>query len=365
MSNGSTVDTKTVLIPFSFTYSPIKKLALINIEKDPDQEYIGLEPQVFERSEYGTAYRVIAYRKDGYVDVYDDLNLQEDDDDCFDVTGKGLCERMKVQMKNVTFEKRKECFYLSFQFTDKFGREIVAKIFEHTKKRSRGVDLLAPVGSSSEHPTYLPLFFLYDFDFVRKYQTEVEVSIDGKAHTPDPFPYPIPKDFQWRYYTRFSEDCHLIEFANAKETTLQECHIDTNNIVVQDDLIQYTFDEDKNLTKISLINQKHHFLVQFKQGFPDIRKLTEKNKYKDTFTLNVDARMGFISGEYEVNIVGDEVEIQLIPTGGWITKPNSFFTKMMFKEKSIFCSWPKTYKYTQKIDLSTLQSVSKWERTKG
>lgn len=102
---------------------------MINFEKDPDSKYIALEPQYLSRDKSGQGFRVIAYRKDGYVDVYDDLNLQDDNEGSFNVTGKGLKESKKVAMENLSFNKI------------------------------------------------------------------------------DAFPYPFPKDFQWHYYTRYSQDC--------------------------------------------------------------------------------------------------------------------------------------------------------------
>ncbi|MDQ0257769.1 hypothetical protein J2S74_005231 [Evansella vedderi] len=101
---------QTVVIPFGCTYVPLTKLALINFKKNADDKYIGFEPQYLDDKVIGQGYRVIAYRHDGYVDVYDDRNLNDNKDDSFDVTGKRL-------------------------------------------------NLLAPIGSSTETPSYLPLFF--------------------------------------------------------------------------------------------------------------------------------------------------------------------------------------------------------------
>lgn len=354
----------SVIIPFSFSYVPLKKLALINFEKNPDSKYLALEPQYFDGEGYGKAYRVIAYRHDGYVDVYDDMNLEDSKDDAsFDVVGKGLCERKKVVIDNARFEKVDGRIIISFQFTDKYGREIVTKFSEHTSKKSNGVNLLAPVGSSTQDPSYLALFFLYNFDFVRKYKTKVEVTIDGKSFTPDNFPYPLPKDFQWRYYTRYSEDCQIIEFANAKNCILGEYTLDESN-KVEEDSLEYQFNECGYLKKISLKGSKHPCVVEFDGGFPDVRTVSNLSEYKDKFKVKPSETMGFVSGDYSVKREGNLVKIELIPSGGWSAEPTTLFTKMMFAEKSLFRNWPKTYKYTQTINVTTLESTSQWERIK-
>lgn len=352
------VNRKTVLIPFSFSYIPLKKLALINFEKNPDRIYIGLEPQCFDDKD---AYRVIAYRDDGYVDVYDDVNLEDDKNDRFDVTGKGLCERKKVVIENTCFEKVDGCVSISFQFTDKYGRQIVAKITEQTTKKTNGLNLLAPIGSTTENPSYLPLFFLYNFDFVRKNNTKVEVTIEGKSIILDNFPFPLPKDFQWRYYTRYSDDCQIIEFANTTNGVLQECTPDTNSKVVRGSL-EYQFAEGGTLVKMLLKHSSHPFIVEFTRGFPDVRSLLNLSDFKDRFKISAGDAMGFISGEYSVRREANCVKIELTPSDGWAAVPNSFFTRIMFSKKSVFCSWPKTYRYIQTIDLTTLESTSNWER---
>lgn len=356
-------DNKTAVIPFSFTYIPLTKLALINFEKSPDSNYVGLEPQYIDDEQIGTGYRVIAYRQDGYVDVYDDISLNDDKDDSFDVTGKGLCERVKVEMENTRFEKVDDRVLISFQFKDKYGRKIVTNIEEKSARKTNGLNLLAPIGSSTENPTYLPLFFLYNFDFVRKNKTKIEVTIDGKSMILDDFPYPIPKDFQWRYFTRYSSDCQIIEFANASDGFLEEYTLIDQNKVTNE-FIDYHFDEDGSLLKIFSKNRPHLLVVEFFRGLPDIRSIADHSEFVDKFKISADNNMGFISGDYSVKRNGNIVSIELIPSGGWTAVPDSFFTKMMFGNKSVFCTWTKTYKYTQTIDISTLKSTSKWERIK-
>ncbi|MCT8139127.1 hypothetical protein H1D32_16305 [Anaerobacillus sp. CMMVII] len=351
---------QTVVIPFSFTHIPLKKLALINFKKNADSKYLGLEPQYLDDKVIGKGYRVIAYRNDGYVDVYDDMSLNDNKDDSFDVTGKGLCERVKVEIKNTRFEKVDNRVFISFQFTDKYRRSIDVSIVENSTKKTKGLNLLAPVGSSTKNPSYLPLFFLYNFDFVRKYNTTFQIHIDGNTIKAANFPVPMPKDFQWRSYTRYSDDCQIIEFANETIGVLEEFIPNDNGKVVRDDGLEYDFSECGCLNKIALNQGNHPLTVVFTNGFPDVRSVSEDKVYKDTFEISGEIEMGVVSGDYSVKRDENRVTIELFPNGGWKPKPDSPFTKLLFKEKSIFCSWPKTYKYTQVVDLTTLESSSNW-----
>jgi len=353
-------NSEKVIIPFSLSYIPMRKLGIINFEKRPDSIYTGLEPQYFNGGIHGKGYRVIAYRNDGYVDVYDDMDLNFIKDENFDVAGKGLCERKKVAMKDVIFEKRDTCINISFSFTDKHGRDIVVKVIEGSKKKTNGINLMAPIGSSTKKPSCLPLFFLYDFDFIRKYKTDVELTIDGKEIMQDNFIVPIPKDFQWRYYSRYSSDCHMIEFANAKNEVLKEHHPDSSGLVILGDF-EYEYDNSK-LKKITLQNSSHPLYIEFNLGYPNIQCLDQGTKYVDKFRIVSDDGMGYISGDYFVTRNDDLVRIELTPSRGWTPVPNSMLTKVMFGKKSVFCNWPKSYMYIQNIDIKTLKSNSYWER---
>ncbi len=355
------ITAQTVLIPFGLSCSPMKKLAIINFEKHPDEVYKGLELQCFAGALPGRGYRVIAYRLDGYVDVYDDLKMSEIENETFDVAGKGLNERKRVEMENAALGVGKGGVNISFSFIDRFGRRITARIQECAAKKTRGMNLLAPIGSSTENPSYLPLFFLHDFDFVRKWKTDVELTIDGNKIKQDSFPVPgAAKDFQRRYYSRYTLDCQMVEFARSGKRFIEECTPDASGAVVSGQL-EYRFRKGI-LHKIKLKHPGHSLSVNFGLGFPDIRLIGSGSVYRDTFKIAADDAMGMVSGEYGVKREGDTAKIELIPSGGWRPVPNSFLTNKLLGESSVFCSWPRTYRYTQEIDLLTLESVSRWQR---
>ena len=56
-------------LPIKVKYCPMKKLALIPFENNPDKLYKCLELQYFDSEVSGTGYRIIAYRNDNYLDV--------------------------------------------------------------------------------------------------------------------------------------------------------------------------------------------------------------------------------------------------------------------------------------------------------
>lgn len=353
-----------VLQPFSMKIIPLTKLALINFEKDPDSIYSGLELQWYDSLETGKGFRLIAYRLDEYVDVYDDTTLIPHQGGGFEVCGKGLKHYRHTPFKNPCFELIDGKLKLAFSLNDHKGRKIEVSIEEHNDRPSKPMDLIAPIGVSSENPVCLPVFAMYRFDLVRKKNTSITVMIDGKPRIPDPFPMPFPKDGQMRYFARYGYDCELIDFGTATTNTLPllECVNDqarNNNLVAT-----YTWNSDQHLMKsLSFYHSKHFFALCFEEGFPDLLRMVN-GVISGPFKIQMDQSMGSISGKYTVIKQNDKIDITLVPSDGWVTKGNCLLTKIMFQKKSIFRCWPKTYEYTQHIDLTSFTSTSSWKHLK-
>lgn len=350
------------IIPFKLTCIPMKKLALINFEKDPDEVYKGLELQYLDGQPYGRGWRVIAYRNDSYVDVYDDNALNTVENEGFDVAGKGLKQYIKTNLKDVRFEKDEYGVHICFSFQDILNRNVSVQIHEHSKAHSKAMNLLAPIGSGSENPTSLPLFFLYEFDFVRKHKTEMLIEIDGRTRNADNFPFPVTKELQWRYYTRYSMDCQIVEFAKAGKGNLTPVELD-EDYSYRDGLTTYCFDvneKEMSLKTITLDDKRHQVKMIFDQPLPVKNNIDGEIKAK--FHVITDEVMGTVGGTYEWRQLDGFYSISLTPDEGWTSVPNSFITKMILSSKSIFCTWPKSYRYMQEIDMKCFSSISEWEK---
>jgi len=78
--------------------------------------------------DYGRGLRVIAWRKDGYIDVYQQLDLPKDED--YSVAAKGLGDLIVHPMDGSYFHVSEKGVDVNFAFTDKTGRGIDVKIAE-------------------------------------------------------------------------------------------------------------------------------------------------------------------------------------------------------------------------------------------
>lgn len=278
------------IIPFIVNYSPIKKLAIIPFEKKTDKIYKAFELQYIDGYPYGNGYRIIAYRNNNYVDVYDDLSLKFQNNEKFNVAEKGLNRHIQVPIKRICLEKQDDCECISFNFKDLENREIDFYIKEHTGKKSISMNLLAPIGYGSKNPDFLPLFFMYDFDFIRKNHTQIECNIDGKKIVIDKFL--MSMNMQFRYYIRYSNKCELLEFAKANSLSFTEADLTDNSYI--DKNIEYIFYGSNSLNRIIVHLDDGNIDINFSPSF-DMKKNT-----KGIFKISPKDEMGYLEGAYEI-----------------------------------------------------------------
>ena len=338
-------------LPIIVKYSPIRKLALIPFEKCHDTIYRGFEILFIDGEPYGTGYRVLAYRNDEYVDVYDDMELNFIENEKFDVVENGLNKHVHTPIGKVKFCNVDNNQIISFEFVDIQNRKISVYIEEKTKKKSKKMNILAPIGKGSKKPEFLPVFFLYDFDLMRKSKSIIRCSIDDKNMKIDKFPIPI--NGQSRLYARYSNECELFEFANSSITELQEIELNEDNTYC-DGNVEYYFDEKSVLKKINVHFGEQNVQICFDAG------LDLYNSCAGRFTIMPREQMGYIQGKYSVKSENNKAVINMIPNGGWISRPDSFITKCILGKKSVFCSWSKKYMYKAKINMNTGKVDAYW-----
>lgn len=339
-------------LPIIVKKCPIRKLALIPFEKNPDTIYRGFELQYIEGEPYGKGYRVIAYRNDNFVDVYDDMSLNFIENDTFNVVENGLHKHIQTRMNNVHLCKNGNNQVISFEFVDLQNRKVSVYIEERSKKTSTPMNLLAPIGVGSKAPDFLPVFFMYDFDFIRKSKSVISCSVDGKKMKVDPFP--IPMNGQTRMYARYSNECELLEFANASITELQEVELKENSIYI-DGNVEYIFENENVLKNVVVHFDDKNVQIAFDAG------LSLNKSCAGEFTIKPREQMGLIKGEYSILCDENTTTFKMSPKYGWASKPNSFITKLILGKKSLFCSWSKKYKYEASIDLTTGKVKASWE----
>jgi hypothetical protein len=349
--------------PFSLFLNPMKRLFLINFEKDADEIYIGFEPQWFDDPNYGTGLRIIAWRKDGFVDVYQQPGLTVEKK--IDVAAKGLADTCIVPLTNARFNVTKSGIDVAFKFEDKSGRTVEVEIVEKSQKPTHPFSLLAPVGSSSLNPSSLPVYFMFEFDFVRKKHTVVNININGRSHQADPFAFPM--NGSRVYYMRYSADTFLVDWCPAQSQCIEPLTLNDNRYLGADDIWYDIIEVDKKYAIASLhaSRNNHQFNATFNPPFPELTFISDQSSYTGDFVLGSDESVGEVCGGYTVSRAGDVIEVTLNPNRGWEPRPKTFFLKFLFTVVKMFRQWPKTYlwKAQIKLDHESLPYItSNWMR---
>ncbi|TVR76717.1 MAG: hypothetical protein EA412_12760 [Chitinophagaceae bacterium] len=356
-----------ILNPFSIDIDPMSKLLLVNFEKDPDSVYIGFEPQVFDDTIHGKGHLVIGWRIDGKVDVYHEPSLKLNPKG-YDIVGKGLANMVESNMQKAFFEVKNEGVQAHYIFNDINGREVQIKIFERNPKKRKPFGLLAPMGDAAENPSALPLVLLYDFYFVRKKHTDIEVTIDNVRHEIDMLPLPL--DMTKMYFTRYSPKPLIARVNPSFNGVVNSIEVATGATTLS--TADYEFgivweNEKAFIQRISRKNDVHPVNITFDNPFPNILTLENDTAISGRFTIEAHVSTGQIIGEYKLEKANKNIQLTMIPTKGWKPRPSKLSLRFLYAVASIFKKWPSTYLWTaniryEKEDNYTM--ASDWKRLK-
>jgi hypothetical protein len=322
---------KPFINPFQFQIDPMKRLLLVNFEKDPDLKYIGLEPQYFDDEINGKGLLVIAWRKDMKVDVYHETSLQPNPDK-FDIAGKGLGLMKKVIFEQKDFDINQYGVQANIIFRDSENRKVEILIEESHPKMRKPFGLLAPMGDAASNPSAMPLVLLHDFYFVRRNNTTIHVRINGKSHQVDKLP--IPLDNTWMFFARYSSDPFIVTFNPAKSGKFVN---DQEGLRLEEN------GYGKELKELIQSGDGHEIRLTFLPAFPQINLLKQGTVLEGAFEIAGHESTGKISGNYHVKKIGGKVLATLIPIGGWQPNESKLSLRFLYMVAKVFKNWPKSY----------------------
>lgn len=335
-------------VPFSIHIDPMESLLLINIENDPDSLYIGFEPQLFDDTINGKGMLIIAWRTDGYVDIYHQPALKLDPDK-YDIAGKGLANRVEVPLEGAYFRVEERGVQAWFQMTDIMNRNIEVSIRENHPRKRKPFGLLAPMGDAAQNPSALPLVLLHDFYFVRQKHTQVSVEIDGKLHTPDKLP--MPMDRRKMYFIRYSTDPLIATVNQAFSGPLEpieiindsECFHHETRLQLNNNKRYY------QIEKISRGYKNHTLQMNFDPPFPNIADIQTGDKLNGIFKIEGDHSTGIVKGDYTLAEKDGAITITMNPSHGWKPRPDKISLRMMYTVAGVFKKWPMSYYWNAEI----------------
>jgi hypothetical protein len=351
--------------PFHLHHDPMERLLLLNFDDDPDEIYLGFEPQVFDDDVHGQGLLVIGWRVDGYVDVYHQPGLRLKAA-TYSIAGNGLAEMLMRPMDGSTFEVTAAGVDAHITFDDKLGRPVELRVKEHNTKTRRPFALLAPMGSAATNPEALPLLFLHDFYFVRRANSEVRLSVAGKVHTPSTLP--IPLDGSRMYFLRYSDNPLIITWNPAFDGVLTPLtRIGSSEALLGGVRYDLTANHGQpELAQMRLEQRGHHVTVTFLPAFPNLVALRDGAAVSGSFRIAGGTGAGTVGGVYTVARHGEAVTVRVTPSDGWQPDERKWSLRLLYRVVPTFTNWPKTYTWTATLDLSDLTEVrmrASWQRT--
>ena len=354
--------------PVELAVQPMERLLLVNLsEKDPDSTYLGFEPQYFNDPIQGEGFLVVAWRNDGYVDVFHQPSLTLDPA-TYEIAGKGLAsmaQRPFTGARLVIDDSGAECW---FAFEDLAGRHIEFTLKETAGKPRKPFGLLAPMGNAVTSPTSLPLVLLEDFYFVRRAGTELRMEIDGRTHKLDSLP--IPLDYSRKYFLRYSPKPLIAKLNPAKDEVLLPIG-EGRPGDTEYSQVDYKIIENQGYREISalhLTTPRQNLEIHFTPALPELLELRENAEIRGEFSVSGAKSLGTVAGHYQIVRVKNLLHMEMIPDGGWQPVNERTSLRFLYRVNKEFTQWPKTYKWTGVMNLENPQAVtlkSQWERTKS
>ena len=355
--------------PFHIAIDPMERILLVNFEKDPDSLYISFEPQVFDDNINGKGHLVVGWRIDGKVDVYHETGLTLDHNK-YDIAGKGLANMLEREMPIAFSEINDFGLQAYYEFQDIHNRKVVIRVTEENPKKRKPFGLLAPMGDAAESPSAMPLVLLHDFYFVRKKNSQIQITIDGKQHQFDDLPMPLPIDGTKMTFTRYSPEPLIATFNPAFEGEIPVVNIETGVQQHSQGNLDYFLAWDGNnpfIKRITFNNDTHPVELRFTTPFPNIHSLGNNTRLKGQFEIEAHTTTGRIIGHYIIEKSDGFITIVMIPSKGWKPRPTKFSLRLLYNLGKTFKKWPTTYKWTANIQQNAHGSYfmkSAWVRIK-
>ena len=359
-------DRPHLINPFRIDVDPMERLLLVNFEGDPDETYVGFEPQVFDDAVHGSGHLVIGWRQDGRVDVFHQPSLTLTGGK-YDIAGKGLAHMVEPEFSAATYEVDDFGVQAHYEFQDTHNRTVVINISEQNPRNRRPFGLLAPMGSAAEAPSSLPLVLLHDFYFVRKRHTTLEISIGGRRHRPDSLPVPI--DGTRMTFTRYSPEPLIAKLNPAFDGELEPLGVQAGEAEVQweDHVLALDWSGGSPaITRITRKNATYPIDLRFDRAFPDVQSLGTNTSLEGRFEIEGHPSTGRIVGTYTVCKTNDQTTITMIPKPGWKPRPTKISLRFLYTVAGVFKKWPTTYRWTAILrgqENGVHSMLSQWRRT--
>lgn len=348
-------DAIPVISPFHLQSDPMEQLLLINFEEDPDRIYVGFEPQFFDDAVHRRGLLVIGWRVDGRVDIFHEASLRLDPR-TYGITGGGLNTMVERSFSPALFELGPQGVQTDIAFQDLEGRDVQLVIRETDTRQRTPFGLLAPMGVAATEPPALPLVYVDGFYFVRRAGTEYHIEIDGRSHEPDFIPLILDGAAVLSF--RYSSEPFITMWnpdADAMVRTLEPIQeTPSGDPVAYAGGVRYEVVQNgpfREIRRMSVREGDKEVAVEFSPAVPQLLALDVNAEVAGEFRITAGPNLGTVRGRWQVQRHSSEINIEVVPDGGWTPGPVPPMARVLFRAVSMFRQWPQTYVWRGTIQI--------------
>lgn len=344
---------KTFVIPFLIGVEPMKRLLIADFEND--NEYTAIEPQLFDDEINGKGLRILVYRTDKFVDVYHQKGVRINQE-TFNI-GEGIGVLQEKIIEPDLFRINQNGVNLHVAFRDKKDRLIEMKIKESATSNKR-LSFLAPVGNDIKHPKQLFLAYMKDFDFVLKKNTVFYAKVGDRILKPSNFP--LLRNGKKVFFARYSNNPEVGTLNPPMNLPLVLDSVESGRVEAAGLSVQF---RDEKVISIKPKGNDKNISVEFPDGMPNLIDLQEGTDYEGKWTYKTDNHI-ITGGTYNFLRIGEKIDVQINVTRKWIPQNLPISLNLFTFFVKIFRTWPATYFWKGRVDLSDGMTMSgEWYRS--
>ena len=341
---------RQVLCPFDLQLWDVDRMLNFEIAADPCYE--GLELQVFDDPVNGRGMIVLLKRRqDGRFDIYRQPGLALDP--AYVQVGGELGEWRQACIEPARFEISPCGIDVDVRLSDLAGREIRVRIDDRDGRRRHPGTLLAPVGSTIEHPVWLPLFLMGGCDLVRKTGPAFDLRIGGRRVTTGRLPG------GWLHRRR------LVKYTAAPTAVVLNPAGD-GPVDAVDPRTPGNVRFDGASSRIETLQARtagHCAGLVLEPALPDVARLRPDALATGAWRLAIDDNPAVVGGTWTVERRQDHVHVVLDVTRGWRPRGLPPLMAAVTRVAPVFRTWPTTYRWSATITLGDPPLLSsRWER---
>jgi hypothetical protein len=342
-----------VVCPFDLHVDRIARF--LNAELADDPVYDGVELQWFDDAEHGTGMLAfLSRRADRLVDYYLEPGLVVDRAAYTLGAGTGVWSETAFAARRL--EVHPEGVVADVAFTDRDGRDVAIRIDDRGTRPNRRGALLAPVGSTIDHPTCLLLVHLHGMDLVRRRSRSAPptIRVAGRSASTGVLP---GRRVHRRELIKYAAPLDAITVNRAAPAPIP---------LPRPDATASPRTAGGGVAALVAGEGPAEARLEFRPSVPDLRTLADGEEVAGAWRVRTPGVPPLTGGRWSLRRHGDTISAAMDVTDGWRPGRLPPLLAVVTRAVPVFRRWPTTYRWRATVRLDDPPHLaSRWERVGG